>query len=89
MNMGKYIELAKKNVIPFIRDKYDNLRLFQQDNTPIHALRKTKTLMLEAGMAVMKKLAYSPDLNPIENTRSYLSCKVYQHSKQYSSAEDL
>ena len=89
INLDKYIELVKNNIILFIRNKYDNLCLFQQDNTPIHVLRKTKTLMFEAGMAVMKWPACSPDLNPMENVRSYLSRKVYQHGQQYSSAEDL
>ena len=54
MNLDKYIELVKENVIPFIRDKYNNLCLFQQDNVPIYILRKTKTFMFESGIAVMK-----------------------------------
>ena len=89
MNSYKYIKLVKENTFPFIRDKYYNLYLFQQDNAPIHVSRKTKTFMFEAGMAVMKWLVCFPDLNPMENAWSCLSCKVYQHSKQYSSAEDL
>ena len=67
MNSGKYIKLAKNNIIPFIRDKYHNLHLFQQDNTPIHISRKTKILIFKASMVLMKWLACSPYLNPIEN----------------------
>ena len=89
MNSDKYIELAKNNVIPFIRDKYDNLCLFQEDNAPIHVLHKTKTLIFEAGIVLIKWPACYLDLNPIENVWSYLSRKVYQHGKQYSSVEDL
>ena len=54
MNSDKYIELVEKQYYPIIRDKYDNLCLFQQDNAPIHALHKTKTFMFQAGIAAIK-----------------------------------
>ena len=77
INLDKYIGLVKQNVIPVIRDKYNNLYLFLQDSAPIYVLHKAKTFMFEAGMAVMKWLAYFLDLNPIENARSYILHKVY------------
>ena len=81
MNSDKYIKLVKENVILFIRDKYNNLYLFQENNTPICVSHKTKTFMFEAGIAVMKWQVYILDLNPVVNTQSYRSCKVYQHGK--------
>ena len=67
MNSDKYIELVKENGIPFIRDKYNNFYLFQQDNVPIHFSHKTKTFIFEADIAVMKWPACSLELNSIEN----------------------
>ncbi len=33
--------------------------------------------------------ALSPDLNPMENTWSILSRKIYENGKQYTSVNDL
>ena len=51
----------------YIKDKCNNMCIFQQDSAIIYVSHKTKTFMHKVGMAVMKYPAYSPDLNPMEN----------------------
>ena len=40
------------------------------DNMRTHHVKEVQTLLLEAGMKLLYLPAYSPDLNPIENTWS-------------------
>ena len=70
---------------------YNNKKLrFQQDNAPIHCSKHTRNwLKSQNNIKILKWPAKSPDLNPIENLWGYLTLKVYEGKKQYSSKKEL
>ena len=85
----KYQEILRRNLIPFGSHFHSNDYIFQQDNAPCHASRSTIEWLENKGIDVMSWPPYSPDLNPIENLWGYLSRKVYEDGKQYSTVREL
>jgi len=89
VNSDKYIDMLDNNLIPFARDVYNNLILFQQDNASIHKSKKTMKWLMEKTFGLLYWPPCSPDLNPMENVWSILSQRIYKNGKQYNTVLEL
>ena len=63
--------------------------IFQQDNAPIHNSCVVKEWVHAQNIELLTWPPYSPDLNIIENVWGWLTRKVYEEGKQYTSTEEL
>ena len=63
--------------------------VFQQDNAPIHNSGVVRGWMEANHITVMDSPALSPDLDPIENIRGYLTRKVYENGRQFDNIGSL
>jgi transposase len=63
LNSVKYTEILFEHLIPIYTDEF----IFQQDNSPIHTAKNTKSFLKEMNVRTMDFPPNSPDLNPIEN----------------------
>lgn len=85
----KYLDILKNAKLK-IRDVMgaDNW-ILQQDNAAIHTAKLIKTWLKEEKITYLDWPALSPDLNIIENVWGWLSRKVYENGRQFSSKNQL
>lgn len=53
--------------------KFDNNRIFMQDNSPIHTPKKVMDYLSRKKIELLTWCPYSPDCNPIENVWAYMT----------------
>ena len=64
--------MLENNLLPFAKRLFSANNVFQQDNTPIHTSKLTRTFFQERNTNVSNWPARSPDLNPIENAWGFV-----------------
>ena len=84
-----YIKVLENNLLPFAERMYDANYVFQQDASPIHTSKLTRTFFQERNIKVLSWPARSPDLNPIENAWGKLSGLVWKDGKQFNLKSEL
>lgn len=89
MNANSYNDVLK-TAFPHFQNLFGDLPWhFQHDNAPIHTARVVKSWIERQNVNVLHWPPYSPDLNIIENVWGWLSRKVYESGKQYSTKPEL
>lgn len=81
MSSTAYTDLLQQNLIP--RNRF----VSHKDNASIHASRQTKTWLESPKVALLERLACSPECSPIANLRGVIGGKAYsQWAKNLNSA---
>ncbi len=75
-------QILEQHLIPYITTQQNIDFIYQQDNAPIHTSWLSKAWFTDHRIELLDWPARSPDLNPIENLWSLLSCKVYRNGQQ-------
>ncbi|KAA8497472.1 Transposable element Tcb2 transposase [Porphyridium purpureum] len=75
--------------LPWRLDQPDCPFIFQQDNAPGHAALSTRELFDTVGIALLDRLARSPDLNPVENLWAIVSRRVHWQGRQFMRLDDM
>ena len=83
-----YLNLLKKQVMPFLKKRYGRDYTFQQDNAPCHKAKIIKNYFKNGKYKILPWPTYSPDLSPIENAWHILKNMVYD-GPQFNKKEDL
>lgn len=65
--------IFQEGLIPY----YDDGDIFQPDGVPCHISEETKKFLEDHGLKTVEWSEKSPDLNPIENTWSWMVEKIY------------
>ena len=90
LNKDKYIEILKKNLLPFAEKCHGrtNELIYQQHGCGPHKSKAKRYFLDEKGIELLPRLAQSPDMNPIENGWVILKRNLRQQST-YPKSEDL
>ena len=80
--------MLENNLLPFAKRMHGANYVFQQDNTPIHTSKLTRTFFQERNVNVLSWPARSPDLDPVENACKF-SRLVYKDGRQFNSKLEL
>lgn len=86
MNAPLFVEILKKTLLPFLRERLPEGHRFMMDNDPKHTSKLAKEFLETNGVNWWKTPAESPDLNPIENLwhelKEYIRREVKPTTKQ-------
>ncbi len=83
-----YQEVLEHFMIPSADKLYGDADfIFQQDLSPAHTAKSTKSWLNDHGVGVLDSLANSPDLNPIENIWGIVKRKM--RNKRPKNADEL
>lgn len=80
----QYLRIIRAHVIPMM-DKFDEPRIFMQDNSPIHTASNAMALLGRQNFDLLNWPPLSPDLNPIENVWSFMETnwpRIYPRNTQ-------
>lgn len=66
MDRCVYLNIVQDILLPFAEEYMLGKWLYQADNDPKHSPKVVKTSLNDNNIRIMKWLAQSPDLNPIE-----------------------
>ena len=91
INALEYRRILQKGLLPTIEKLFSKAEqsdvIFQQDNTPAHTAKTTKTWLENKSIRLMFWPGQSPDLNPIENIWSHIKHKLT--GKHFSTTHQL
>ena len=87
LNANGYTRLLENNLLPHVNTLLPNGGVYQQDNAPIHTAATTMEWLNDNGIRTMPWPALSPDMNPIEQVWSELSCGI--QGEQINNSEEL
>ena len=76
-----YVDVLKRTVLPFIKDRFPGGHRFVQDNDPKHKSNYTRAFFEQHGINWWQTPPESPDLNPIENMWHELKEHLRKHVK--------
>ncbi len=88
-NSSSYIELLQNHLVPNGVLIGGPNRIFQQDNSSVHASEVVRNWFREHGIRILDWPSISPDLNPIENLWGILVRLVYPNGRQYNTVPEL
>ena len=75
LNGGAYVEITEDALPLFIENTFGSSNqnwMFMHNNAPLHRSRYTLKWFENKGIRVIKWLAMSPELNPIENRWDFI-----------------
>ena len=81
MNSDKYKDILANYLLPILSDS-DFLagRVFQQDLSPCHTLKKMQTFFAQTGITLLDWPGNSPDLSPIKNLWAIIKRKLSKYN---------
>ena len=75
--------------MPFVRLTFGHNFVYQDDNARHHRVRTVVNFMKTEGIEHMEWPAVSPDMNPIENMWSEVTCTMDASAKQLTNLAEL
>jgi len=82
LNQYQYLQIPEEQLLPFARLKFGHNFVFQDDNTMPQRARTVVSFQETEGIEHMEWPAVSPDMNPIENMWSEVTCTMDASAKQ-------
>ena len=82
INASDYKELLRQNALPHLRKVTVETPIFMQDNALCHKAKTVLSFLEEKGIAVMKWLPQSPDMNTLENIWKIIGDKAQNRDPQ-------
>ena len=88
LNVQKYLNLLKEDIIPELSGKFNFDFIFQQDGARPHTCKAVKTFFHEKDLNLLEWPSHSPDINLIENIWKIMKDLVYDN-KEFRSKDEL
>jgi transposase len=88
-NSSSYIKLLQNHLVPNGVLIGGPNRIFQQDNSSVHASEVVRNWFREHGIRILDWPSISPDLDPIENLWGILVRLVYPNGRKYNTVPEL